>query len=169
MTETRVFEGDDIPKIFASIKLRKSLGVLPPGAQSAYLVFKGAVFLVGLAIAITCIITPDFIRGTGLRIPLAVLVGWFYYDQVVARRNYGTSHVLVTSRGVLLTDENVYVYWDDIESYQHAGNVVRFRPKPGAGPAGLFAPKELDVPINDANREVVLDEFRSRVKRWKPK
>ena len=168
-SKIRRLEGDDIPQIFLDIRLRRTIGSLPPLALSMWLGLKAAMFLASLAGVVALTILPDAEVGLNLRIALSVVLVWLFYEHVLARRHYGVSHILATTKGVLFSDENIYVRWEDIESYKAAPDLLRFRPAPGHGPKGLFAPKELDIPLNDGNRDHIVELFRDNgVKKWKP-
>ena len=149
-------------------RLERSSGSMPPVAMACWQGLKSVAFLLSLAGALAYLCWDEFTPTLNLRIVMACIIGWQFWEQVIARRRYGISHILLTSKGVLFTEENVYVKWEDIESYMQHGDMLRFKPAPGCGPRGLFARSELDIPLSKANREFVLDLFKERVTRWKP-
>lgn len=167
--KTRELEGDDVPRVIVTIKLRRSIGSLPVAAQHLWSAVKAAVFLIGTAAAVVTTIWPNALAlPLQLRIAIALVVIWFVWDRTWARRTSGTSYILVTTHGVLISDENLYVKWDEIESYQIGSDRVRLRPKPEARPTGAFAPREFDIPLDAANRPLIADLFAENVSRWSP-
>ncbi|MCA9320157.1 MAG: hypothetical protein KDB53_05455 [Planctomycetes bacterium] len=164
----RSYEGDDIPQVFVDIRLVRRIGSLSPMVMAMWQGAKGLLFLGALALTLAFLVIPDFNLAHQLRIALAVILAWQVWDQVVAHRNYGLSHILLTTKGVLMTEENLYLRWEEIDSWKQQGNLLRFKPKPGFGAKGLFAASELDVPLSQGNRELVLELFRENVARWKP-
>lgn len=169
MTETdRRAEEDEIPRIHADIQLRRTIASLPESTMRAWGNLKRLAFLAALAgLFYICLVPEARVEMTG-RLIVVLVVAWMLWDQVFARRRIGTSHILVTTKGVLLTEDNVYVRWEEMESFQHAGDLLRFKLRPDAGPRGLFAPRSFDIPLTANNREFLLELFRERVERWKP-
>ena len=168
-SRVRILEGDDIPRVYVDIRLTRRMGALSPAATRMWQALKGVLFLVSAIAILGLTIMPRANVPLNVRIALAAMAVWLFWDQVVSRRHWGASHILLTTKGVLFTDENVYVRWDDIESYKVAGNLLRMRPKAGHRPAGLFAPSELDIPLTEGNREHVLELFREYgVPAWRP-
>lgn len=160
---------DDTPRIWVDIRLTRKLGSMSPDATRMWQGAKGVIFFVALALTIVQSVYPAAGIPANLRIACALMIAWLVYELIIARRSYGVSHILVTTKGMLFTEENVYVRWEDIESYQVGGGLLRVRPTPGHGAKGLFAPKDLDVPLSDQNRELLLDLCRENgVPPWKP-
>ncbi|MCB9833214.1 MAG: hypothetical protein H6807_12135 [Planctomycetes bacterium] len=174
-------EEDEIPRIYADIELRRTIAGLPQSTIRIWLAFKRLIFLAALGGLFYMVLVPaisaapDSTGGyavkdvpEGGRYLITAVVAWMLWDQVFARRRLGTSHILVTTKGVLLTEDNVYLRWSEMESFQNDGKLLRFRLKPGAGPSQAFAPRTYDLPLTQANREFLLDLFREKVERWKP-
>lgn len=160
---------DDIPRIWVDIRVTRKLGMLSPAATGMWQTVKAVLFFGALALTIAQSVYPAAGIPANVRIACALVVAWLVYEFVIARRSYGVSHILVTTKGVLFTEENVYLRWEELESFQVGGGLLRLRPKPGYGPEGLFAPRDLDVPLSDQNRELLLDLCRENgVPAWKP-
>ena len=161
-------EESEIPRIYVDIRIRRTIGIMPPMALAAWQKLKGVFFLGSIVATFFLILRPQFPVQGSFRIVVCLFLAWLLWDQVFARRHYGVSHVLITTKGVLFSDENLYVRWEEIQDWKHAGSLLRLRPKPGFGAKGLFAPRELDIPLTEANGEFLLDMFREKVERWRP-
>ncbi len=159
---------DAPPVIHVDIRLTRRIGTLPPMAMQLWQGFKGVLFLLSLVGIMFVTLRPETEVHEALRYTMCFMVLWQVWDKLVARHRYGVSHILVTTKGVCFTDDNIYVRWEDIESWKNDGRLLRMRPKPGHGPKGFLAPKECDIPLTENNREFLLDLFRERVSRWRP-
>ncbi|MFT7618383.1 MAG: hypothetical protein ACI97A_002026 [Planctomycetota bacterium] len=159
---------DDLPIIHVDIRLTRRIGVLPPLAMSMWQGFKAFLSLASLLGMFLIVLKPEVGVGEGLRYAMCLIVLWQFWEHIVARTQYGVSHILVTTKGVCFTDENIYVRWNDIENWKNDGKLLRMRPKDGHGPRGFMAPKECDIPLTEMNREFLLEIFRERVPRWRP-
>ncbi len=159
---------DDLPYIHVDIRLTRRIGILPPMAMALWQGMKAVFLIASLLGMFVLVIKPEIQVSDSLRYIMVLMVVWQVWDQLIARRRYGTSHILVTTKGVCLTDENIYVRWEEIESWKNDGNLLRMKPKPGFGPKGFMAPSECDIPLTDRNRAFLLEKFREKVPRWKP-
>ena len=166
--DVRIFEGDDVPRIWVDIRLVRRIRSLPPMAVRAWQALKNLLFVACLASGVALLTVEGLDAPQGLRLLIGVGMVWLVWDQVIARRRPGVSHILLTTKGVLLTDENVYVRWEEIEGWQLGSNLLRFKPKPGFGATGLFAPTWLEIPLAPQNKDIVLEHFREHAKVWKP-
>ena len=146
MSEVQDHEQDaaeeDLPIIHVDIRLTRRIGSLPPIAMSLWQGFKGILALCSLAGMFLLVLRPEVEVDESLRYAMALMVFWQFWEQVISRTSYGTSHILVTTKGVCFTDENIYVRWSEIESWKNDGKLLRMRPKDGFGPRGFMAPKE---------------------------
>ena len=145
------------------------MGALNPTTTRLWQGAKTVLLFATLITTIVQSVYPAADIPANLRVVCAVIVTWLIYEFVIARPNYGVSHILVTTKGMLFTEHNVYVRWEEFESFQIGNGLLRMRPKPEAAPVGFFAPKDLDVPLSEQNRELLLELCRENgVPPWKP-
>ena len=159
---------DGLTIIHADIRLIRRIGVLPPIAMKLWQGLKLFLFLASLLGVIFVAVRPTVDVPELLRWVMCSMVVWQIWEHMVARHRYGVSHILVTTKGVCFTDENIYVRWEEMESWKNDGKLLRLKPKAGFGPRGFMAPTECDIPLTDRNREFLLDIFREKVPRWRP-
>ncbi len=159
---------DGLTIIHADIRLTRRISLLPPMAMRLWQGMKFVLLIISLAGMLFVVIRPDVEVTEIPRYVMCLIVIWQLWEHLVARRRYGVSHILVTTKGVCFTDENIYVRWEEIESWKNDGRLLRMKPKPGFGPRGFMAPRECDIPLTDRNREFLLDIFREKVARWRP-
>lgn len=159
---------DDLPIIHVDIRLTRRIGVLPPMAMAMWQGMKAFLAIASLLGMFVVVLRPELEVGEALRYAMCLIVLWQFWEHLIAKNHYGTSHILVTTKGVCLTAENIYVRWDDIENWKNDGKLLRMRPKSGHGPKGFMAAKECDIPLTESNREFLLEIFREKVPRWRP-
>lgn len=166
--ETDVEDHAEDPIVWVHIRLTKRMGALPPMAVRTWSIFKALLFLGGLVGALYALLVPEGLPTDLARYLVALLLVWFAWDRVFVRGKLGLSHILVTSRGVVFTEYDIYLMWDEIESYQLSPEVLRLKPAPGKGPGDWRGARELDIPVTPRNREILRDLFAENAKRWKP-
>lgn len=165
---TRTFEDDDRPVVHVALRIKKGVRSMPGFAGIAWSALKTVLLVVFLGLALWIVIDEAADVRTGGRWLIALGLVFGLYDRVMVRPRLGTFHVLVTDRGILFSEHQLYLPWDGIESYQIAGDLLRVRAKPEHAPRGLLAPRELDVPLTAANRPILTELFRERAPRWRP-
>jgi hypothetical protein len=171
MTESPTLDEpqDEDPIVWLHIRLNKRMGSLPPMAVRAWTGLKWLFFLFGIGATFFALLVPGGLPTEIGRYLVALLLAWFIWDRVFTRGRLGLSHILVTSRGVVFTEHDLYLMWDEIESYQLSPELLRIKPKPGRGPSDWRGTRELDLPVTVRNREILRDLFGENVERWKPK
>ncbi|MEZ6195057.1 MAG: hypothetical protein R3F20_04900 [Planctomycetota bacterium] len=162
--------GDDAesPIVWVHIRLTKTMVRFPPFAVATWMFAKRLLFVLGVLGVIYALVAPRQLEPSTIRYVLVALLAWLLWDQIVAPKGYGKSHILVTTRGVVFTEHNLYLDWDDIANYQLSPELLRLEPKPGRGPGALFGKRRLDIPVTPRNREILRDLFAENVERWKP-
>ena len=150
---------DDSPRIHIHMRLRRTMGFLPPMGVKAWLWLKSLVMLAALAVAVVHLMTPAVVTSETLRWVVGLIVVWFVYDQLANRYQYGTSHIIVATNGVFFTEDNIHLRWEDIESYSAEPTLLRLKPRPAALPGGLFVRRRYEIPITDRTREPLLEAF----------
>ena len=166
--EKEVMDDGEMPVIHVDIRLTRRIGVLPPMAMKSWQAMKSVLFFASLIGIFYAVLRPEAEIHEAIRYTMVFILVWQVWDQIIARHRYGVSHILVTTKGVCFTDDNIYVRWEEIENWKNDGNLLRMKPKAGFGPKGIFAAKECDIPLTEQNREFLLELFRERVPRWKP-
>lgn len=147
--------------VIATIRIRRTLMHLSPFALRAWLLFKNCLFASGLGLTITQVWMPDFLAP--MRIPAQLTILWAVQSLLLSRHQPGTSYLLVTTRGLLISDLSIYLDWEDVDSYTAGPDLVRVRTKAGVMPGWSGRPQTLDVPLTPAIRTDVKDAFREYV------
>lgn len=155
-------DDDDYPRVYADIRILRRWKGIPPTAAAVWQTVKGLGFAACGVVALATLLGA-FEPSLQLAIFTAFMLCWATWEHVFARHRPGTSHVLVTERGILFTSENVYLRWEEIAQWGGDQKLVRVRPKPGAGRGGWFAPSEYLVPLNDDCRTTVRGCLTERV------
>jgi len=156
---------DALPRIYVDIRITRRIRSLPATTVAIWQGMKKVLFLGAVLLAVLALCWPDFVISQGLGIVAAILIVWQIWENMIARSHYGVSHILLTSKGILFTAENVYIPWEDVESWAASGDLLRLTPSPQARPGGLFAPSTLDIPLAHKSRHLVLEVFRKEAPR----
>lgn len=134
---------------------------LSPFALQGWLLFKNTLFLAAFAITLAQVWIPDLM--TPFRLVFQLILLWALQSTVLTQHKPGLSYILITTRGVLISDLNVYLDWNDIAAYSAAPTLIRLRTEPGAIPSWSGGARTIDVPLATSNRTDVKDAFREYV------
>ncbi len=166
MASLEELERDDaLPRIYVDIRITRRIRSLPPMTVAIWQAMKKVLFLGAILLAALALSWPEFEISQGLGIAASIMIVWQVWENMIARSHYGVSHILLTTKGILFTAENVYVHWEDVEEWAASGDLLRLTPAPRARPGGLFAPSTLDIPLAHKSRRLVLEVFRREAPR----
>ncbi len=148
-------------EVISTIRIRRTMLHLSPFALQGWVLFKNSLFVAAFVLTLAQTWIPGFVEP--LRLVAQLVLIWAIQSTILTQHKPGLSFMLVTTRGILISDINVYLDWKEIDAYSAAPTLIRLRTKPGAVPSLMNGPKTIDVPLATSNRTEVKDAFREFV------
>ena len=93
--------------VLSTIRIRRTLMHLSPFALHSWLLFKNTLFAGAFCCTIAQVWIPEFL--VPFRLVFQLILVWAIQSLILTRHKAGVSYLLVTTRGVLVTDLNIYL------------------------------------------------------------